>query len=165
MTLLDPIEPARADPPLDGRSWSGLALPDGSVVVGGRRYGSLFWEGPSDWYPPPDRDWVVSGGEVEAELRDVLPRLGLRGREVDEFVDAWAPRLARWPWVRLGFFDPASIDDVAPLRIEPAPDTVLRVWMEASPADGPERSVRPPLPRPPERAGTVVVEWGGVVRP
>lgn len=144
--------------------WSGLAGPDGSVIVDGQRHDSLFWEGRSVWFAPPQTGWVIRGPESEALLRDVLPRLGLRGHELEAFLDAWVPQLAPLSWVRIGFHDPDTIDQLAPLQLEPVPETITRVLMDASPLEAP-RSLEPPRLWPVSpREGLTLIEWGGVLR-
>jgi hypothetical protein len=47
------------------------------------------------------------------------------------------------------------------LKIEPAPDTVVRIFMIFQSVSAPVDCGAPALPSPPQRRGFTVVEWGG----
>ncbi len=145
--------------------WVGEVRRDGRVRVGDRWYDALLWEGTSGWVPPPRQAWVVRGDEVEGLLRSVAPVLGLRGREAEGFVEAWAS-LAEVPWVRVGFHDAATLDRRYPVAVSPPPTEILRVMVDFTLLDEPVDALEPELtPAEVDRTeGLVVVEWGGIVR-
>lgn len=146
--------------------WQGIAQPDGSVVVDGRRWSELFWEGRSGWFALPEAGMVVAEDDIEDYLTAALHAQGLRGREVDGFLAAWLPDLAGQGAMWIGFHTPEDIERYGPLDITPAPDTLIRVLMDAAPAeDAPGwDGTLPDFAPVPERAGVVVVEWGGMTR-
>jgi hypothetical protein len=88
----------------------------------------------------------------------------LNDREVQAMVQAWAPRLADKGKVRLGLYTTEQVQEIAPLGIEPYPDTLVRVLMDARPAQPGEQVVPPDAPPEVVRSGLVVVEWGGIWR-
>ena len=47
------------------------------------------------------------------------------------------------------------------LRVEPQPDTVIRVFMAWKPLPAPVEVAPQHLPQGPERRGFTLVEWGG----
>ncbi len=146
-------------------AWRYVAQPDGRVSVGGERLPFLFWEGEGAAFPFPERGFVVARDDVSAFLRDALERHGLEGREIREFLDAWAPRLLRHEHVAIAFHERAFIDQLSPLTIEPPPARVVRVLMDWRPAKAGEALLPQALPSsPPPRSGYVAVEWGGVMR-
>ena len=57
-------------------------------------------------------------------------------------------------------FQTDTYTDAAKLQINPAPDTVIRVFMTFKAADGMIRLLPQKLTAP-EREGFTVVEWGG----
>ncbi|MFT5679603.1 MAG: hypothetical protein ACI8RZ_000507 [Myxococcota bacterium] len=146
--------------------WQGIAQPDGSVVVDGRRWPELFWEGRSGWFDRPGEGVVVAEADIEAYLTAALVAQGLQGREVDGFLEAWLPDLLGQGAVWIGFHPPEAINALGPLDITPAPDTLIRVLMDATPTDAAPDwdGTLPPFAPVPERAGMVVVEWGGMTR-
>lgn len=163
-----PLAPLRffTTRPHGPHGWKGIAQPDGSIVIDGRRWPRLFWEGRSVWFRPPSEAVVVAENDIAAFLRTALVAQGLRGREVHEFLNAWLPDLEGQGPVRIGFHHPDTIEAIAPLDIQPQPDTLIRVLMDAAATDAPPDwdGTLPAFSQPPQREGIVVVEWGGVTR-
>ncbi len=153
-------------PTLDG-AWRVITQPDGSLLDAGtgQRWPHLFWEGASHPLPRPQRGRVVARDVLPEHLRAALTAQGLRGQEIDDFLAAWLPQLQQAPWAFVTFHPQPLIDALAPLEISPAPETLIRVHMDAWPLQQPI-AVEPPTyePRPAERQGLVVVEWSGFVR-
>lgn len=149
-------EPSYAD---DG--WWVTAWPDGALrdAVTGERYRFLFWEGRDRLSFGMDTGFVVAGSESGQFLREKLTIMGLSGTETDDFVEYWLPRLAAHPYNLISFPNEEFAAAVR-LNVEPAPETVIRVFMVfrglESPIDIPPQSLRGQ-----KRRGFTVVEWGG----
>lgn len=146
--------------------WSVSAQPEGDLtdLATGRRLPYLFWEGHSYILPSPATGFVVKSSDVSIFLEDILPRLGLNAKETGDFITAWTARLNQSPYYFISFLDRPVIDRVFPLRVDPEPDSVIRVFMDFRPLSRPI-SVQPPtLPAAPQRHGFTVVEWGVLVR-
>jgi hypothetical protein len=162
-----PVAPLRffRTEPFGPNGWSGVAQPDGSVVIDGERHPELFWEGRGYWFQQPAVTSVVAREQLAAFLRGEVEARGLVGVEVEAFLEAWLPDLEAHPAVRIGFHEPALIEATAPLAIHPRPDTVIRVLMDAAPTeDSPDWDGRFTNALPLARKGLVVVEWGGLLR-
>ena len=143
-----------------GASWSVTAAPDGTLTdAAGQTYNYLYWEGVSDADYDFSEGFCVPGGDTAAFLEDALAALGLNRREANEFIVYWLPRMEANPY-NLIAFQTTAYTDHARLTVDPAPDTVLRVFMAWKPL---ERSVQLPSQTldGPERAGFTLVEWGG----
>ena len=143
-----------------GASWSVTAAPDGTLTdAAGQTYSYLYWEGVSDAEYDFSQGFCVPGGDTAAFLEDALADLGLTRREANEFIVYWLPRMEANPYNLIAFQTTAHTDH-ARLTVDPAPDTVLRVFMAWKPL---ERSVQlpPQTLDGPERAGFTLVEWGG----
>ena len=143
-----------------GASWSVTAAPDGTLTdAAGQTYSYLYWEGVSDAEYDFSQGFCVPGGDTAAFLEDALADLGLTRREANEFIVYWLPRMEANPY-NLIAFQTTAYTDHARLTVDPAPDTVLRVFMAWKPL---ERSVQLPSQTldGPERAGFTLVEWGG----
>jgi hypothetical protein len=153
VALGDSVRVQASEPRIHANGWDSTATPHGT---------RLFWEGRSVEFPRPAQGFSVPGERSREFLREVLPRLGLQGREVNEFMAAWAPRLERSSNNVISFHVAEEIDRIAPLFVSPLPDTVIRVLMDFRPGDGPVEAPR--LPPTPERHGLTLVEWGGVLR-
>jgi hypothetical protein len=144
------------------QGWNVTARPDGELtdLRSGRRTRYLFWEGRSYILPPEQRGFVVRSSDVADLLESVLPRLGLDQKEAGDFIAAWSSKLTAAPYYFISFVERPVIDQYYPLRIEPAPDSVIRVFMDFTPLSKPI-AVEPPLLAPlPQRQGFTVVEWG-----
>ena len=141
--------------------WTVMAQPDGTLTdpVTGREYYCLFWEGISNVEYDLSAGFVVPGHETEAFLEDALAKLGLTDREANEFIIYWLPRMEGNPY-NLISFQTDTYTDNATLEIDPAPDTVLRVFMAWKPLEAPMK-VQPQELTAPLRSGFAVVEWGG----
>lgn len=153
------------DPPYDG-GWHVRATPDGEIFnhADGRTYPYLFWEGHGDEYTRPTKGFVVSRAEVPAFMKEKLGLLGLNDKESSDFMEFWEPRLTAKPYAFVTFVDQPTFDAIAPLTVEPTPDTVIRVFMDYEPLDAPI-AVEPLPIVTPKRTGFSVVEWGGALHP
>ncbi|MCB9671448.1 MAG: SH3 domain-containing protein [Alphaproteobacteria bacterium] len=141
--------------------WDVVARPDGMLLHEGRMIDRLFWDGQHGHFPRPPRGWMLPGATVERDLRGILADLGLEGREIDEAVEAWMPSVEGARWVRVGLHE--DVDRLAPLVIDPEPDTLLRVLVELERLEEPEPIEAPDVVAR-ERRGLTVVEWGYVER-
>jgi hypothetical protein len=148
-----------------GNGWKVIATPQGELteVSSGLPYPYLFWEGRGGIYSTPDKGFVVAVGEVETFLVKSLGELGLNEKEIADFNEFWLPRMQDAPYYFITFLGNSTMDALAPLTIEPQPDTVIRVLMDFLPLEQPIEVQGYPL-RSTERKGFTVVEWGGVIR-
>lgn len=147
-----------------GNGWTVTARPDGQLTDdSGARWPYLFWEGRGGLYEQPKKGWVVAQSDVERLLDEKLSASGLIPKEIADFKEFWLPRMQGAPYYFVTFLGNQAMDELAPLSVKPAPDTVIRVLMDFSPLSTPI-SVQSYSIRTPARNGFVVVEWGGVLR-
>lgn len=147
--------------PLKG--WKATAYPGGSLLVGGRLYDSLLWEGPGiGEYPAITAGTVVKTTDAPATMRAQLAAQGLTQKEADDFMDYWQSKLPRnKPYVRLTWFTTQQVNQLAPLAVSPRPDTTIRVFLDFEGLDMPIKLPAQQLQAIP-RNGFTVVEWGGL---
>lgn len=145
-----------------GGGWRVLARPDGTLTdpATGREYYCLFWEGVSGADYDLSEGFVVAGEDTADFLERTLARLGLSDREANEFILYWLPRMEQHPY-NLISFQTSAYTEAAALRVEPQPDTVIRVFMAWKPLPAPVEAAPQHLPQGPERRGFTLVEWGG----
>lgn len=143
--------------------WQVMAEPDGTLtnLADGSTHYYLFWEGnkPVKW--DQSEGFVVPGAETEAFLLEKLAYLGLNPREYNDFITYWVPRMQDNPWNLITFVG-EQYEQLAPLEISPAPDSILRVHMVYQPLEAPVKVPEQQLTSF-QRKGFTVVEWGGSV--
>ena len=128
-------------PVMNGNSWMVTASPDGTLTDAvGQTYNYLYWEGVSRTEYDFSQGFCVPGRDTAAFLEDTLATLGLNRREANEFIVYWLPHMEGNAY-NLIAFQTSSYTDHARLTADPAPDTVLRVFMAWKP---PDRSVELP---------------------
>lgn len=146
--------PAYAD------GWTVSARPDGTLTdKNGQTYRYLYWEGISETEYDFTSGFCVPGSGTAEFLEDALGKLGLNRTEANEFIVYWLPQMQENPY-NLIAFQSDRYTQAAKLTIDPAPDTLLRVFMAWKPLDKfmeiPAQSLTAP-----ERTGFTAVEWGG----
>ena len=140
--------------------WSVTAQPDGTLTdVSGQTYNYLYWEGENDAAYDFSEGFCVAGSDTAAFLESALDQLGLTRKEANEFIVYWLPLMQDNPYNIISFQTDAYTQ-AAQLRIDPEPDTLLRVFMAWKASDAPVEIPAQELTAP-ERAGFTVVEWGG----
>ena len=140
--------------------WKVTALPDGQLRdAGGRYYNYLYWEGYTNVQYDFSEGFCIAGADTAVFLEAALAKLGLTRREANEFIVYWLPLMQENAYNLISFQTDAYTDH-AELLIDPAPDTLIRVFMAWKPL---EKAVELPAQTlsAPERTGFTVVEWGG----
>ena len=146
--------------PAYGDGWSVRAAPDGTLTdESGQTYRYLYWEGTSGTDYDFSTGFCVAGEDTAAFLEDALAQLGLNREEANEFIIYWLPQMQDNAYNLISFQQDVYTDS-AKLTVDPAPDTLLRVFMAWQPS---EKFVDLPAQglSAPERTGFTVVEWGG----
>lgn len=149
--------------PLYDGGWSVTALPGGHLInkADGREYSYLFWEGRTDAVYDLSEGFVVPGAQTAAFLQEKLALMGLEPREYNEFIVYWLPFMQNNAYNLISFQGDAYTSG-ARLEIDPAPDSVLRVFMAFKQLEAPVEIPAQEL-SPFERRGFTVVEWGGAL--
>ena len=132
----------------------------------GKQYPYLFWEGSgSVYYETPQQGFVVAANELDGFFNSKLAELGLIDKEIADFKEFWIPKMQEKPkpYYFVTFLSKHYIDQLAPLSIDPKPDTVIRVLMDYRGLEAfqnvPELGISIP-----ERKGFTAVEWGGMIK-
>lgn len=145
---------------IDG--WNVLAQKDGSLtdLNTGRELYGLYWEGAN--YPAKQTDvgFVVRGEDSVEFLEEKLAELGLTGREAEEFIVYWLPKLEANRYNYIRFDTNETLNEYMGLDVSPKPDTVIRVLMNFKGLEAPINVAQQKIETP-VRDGFTVVEWGG----
>lgn len=141
--------------------WRVVARPDGTLLdpETGREFYCLFWEGESEAEYDFSSGFVIPGDETAVFLEEALGRLGLTEKEANEFIIYWLPRMEENAY-NLISFQKETYTENAKLMIDPAPDSLLRVFMAWKGLEEPVE-IAPQKLDGFERTGFTVVEWGG----
>ena len=142
--------------------WEVTADTDGTLTnkADNFEYSYLFWEGKYDNFVVDfSKGFCVKGEDTTKFLQTILPKIGLTQKEYNEFIVYWAPRMQENAY-NLISFQTEDYEQSAPLHINPAPDSMLRVYMAYKPLTNPI-DIEPQTFKPFERTGFSVVEWGG----
>lgn len=153
---------SKTEPSYLANGWDVLATPDSQLFnyADKTTYPYLFWEGHAYNMSMPTEGFVMKKSDVGTKMNILLSKLGLNAKEIKDFMEFWQPKLEVKPYVFVTFVSQTEFDKLAPLTITPAPDKVIRVFMDYAPLDQPV-NVRPMKIITPVRTGFTVVEWGG----
>jgi len=163
---LSPRNPFTFTYPAYGNGWKGTAHPDGSMTIAGKTYPYLFWEGTeNNSFRGADfsTGFVVTRSEVTGFLEEKLTEMGLNAKEQADFITFWGPRMAQSERGFVHFlFNEAYDSEVAGIAVEPAPESIFRVYILWVPI-GEETVIAPEPQHLPtaERTGFHLIEWGG----
>ncbi|MEI6237771.1 MAG: hypothetical protein WCP03_04190 [Candidatus Saccharibacteria bacterium] len=155
VTKSDPIYPS------DG--WKNVfAMPNGSLIYNQKGYNSLFWEGYGRGiYPEVHTGKIVKRTDTIKQIKGDLYDQGLNDKEVTDFMAFWANKIPNNPYVRITWLNTNQMQQLAPLKISPWPQTMIRVFLDM---EGVNESydLSPQTLRAFKRNGFTVVEWGGL---
>lgn len=140
-----------------------LAFPSGKIIYREKEYPSLYYEGWIVNVKVPTQGWVVRREDLFSFFEKILPRLGLREKEIFEFQDYWLGRLKKDLYF-ITFLSQEEINRIEPMEIVPQPETTIRVRLFFKALEKPIVTFPPPLPEIPKREGFTVVDWGGFVK-
>jgi len=144
--------------------WKVSAEPNGTLYNYADKlvYPYLFWEGQSKGILNATKGFSVQRNDLEKFLTNSLDSLGLNSTEKKDFMDFWLSKMLanKEDYFFISFVGTRDFNKVAPLKISPAPDTLIRVFMYYMPIDMPMRTEKQDL-KAIKRNGFTVVEWGG----
>lgn len=154
-----------SDPQYPIGGWKHVfAKTDGSLTYNGNNYESLFWEGLGKGkYPIKGRvGKLVTQEKLIPSIKKDLLDQGLNKKEIADFLEFWKDNLPKSPYIRLTWLNTKEMNNLAPLKIYPRPQTMIRVFLEAKGYDRPIE-LEPQVLTKVARKGFTVVEWGGLL--
>ena len=140
--------------------WTVTASPNGNLKYKGKNYYALYWEGNNYNSHETDYGFVIDGKNTAEFFEEKLEILGLNEREINEFIIFWLPKMEHNKYNYIRFTPMEELNDYMSLDINPAPDTLIRVFMEYKPLDDYKKVKEQHLNKV-VREGYTVVEWGG----
>ncbi len=135
------------------------AYPDGSISG---TEGYLFYEAEIRDVDLGTNGWCVSQPEIISFLQWLLPEYGFNPRECDDFIQYWGDKLTGSPYYEIYPITLEQIELICPMKVSPAPDNVLRLWLYIVPTKQYRVLTPPDIPKF-TRDGFVVTEWGVII--
>ncbi len=155
----------RISEPNYASGWNVTAQPNGQLMLAdGSVYPNLFWEGKGQGvYPAITSGRVVARSQVGTALRSDLIKQGLNAQEIKDFLEFWMPHMPNTPYVRLSWLSTEQMNQLAPLHIQPRPDTMIRVFLDFAGQTTAYTDLQPQTLTAILRDGFTVIEWGGLL--
>ncbi len=147
------------------KKWEVIAEPNGQIFdkKTNRYYSSLFWDGtidfPSAHYKYED-GFIVPKEKLTEFFIEKLEYIGLNNQETNEFIQYWLHILERNKYNFIHFLINEECNEIATLKVNPKPETTIRIYMEFYGLENFTQINEQQLPKT-ERKGFTIVEWGG----
>ena len=151
-----PAQIAVADPDYPRGGWNVLAQPNGLIHSAEGIHDYLFYEMavPETIFQTTE-GWCVEGTHAQSSIENAMELYGFLPNEIHDFSEFWDPWFPKREWFTVY---PQSAK-LPPLRINPVPDNLLRVWFVVEP--GCHAAFEPAI-QPVPRTGYHASEWGVV---
>ncbi len=126
-------------------------------------YSYLFYESrqPDVWQR--DYGWSVKTDSLEPFFRQNMAGYGFDGREIDDFIDYWIPRLTDYCYYSIFPQTKGVIDNVIQLSFSKQPENILRLFYVVKGQDMLQDQLKVPTIDVFDREGYFVTEWGVVL--
>ena len=143
-------------------SWDVEVFPDGSIYdKDGKYYYALYWDEKNTNNVKFNEGFYVEDDEAIEFLEEKLSIIGLNDRERNEFIMYWLPILEKNKKSLVYFELTEEKQKYNELKIEPKPDSLLRLTIHIKKVYRKKDIKEQYLPTF-NRKGFVAVEWGGV---
>ncbi|MDD2225144.1 MAG: hypothetical protein PHP97_03195 [Candidatus Shapirobacteria bacterium] len=154
----------KSEPTYPNDGWVVIAKPNGELIYQNQTYSYLFWEGLGNGLYPDykNKGIVVAQKDLISTLYSQLSQLGLNQKESADFMEFWQSKLPTTPFIRLTWLGTKDMDILAPLTVNPQPDTRIRIFLEFQGLQNPVKLIPQKLSAP-AREGFTLIEWGGLL--
>jgi len=126
-------------------------------------YSYLFYEStqPDIWQR--NYGWIIQTDKLELFFRQNMADYGFNGREVDDFIEYWIPRLNDYPIYSIYPQVKSIIDDAIQLDLSVQPDNILRLFYVIKGDNQIQDKLTEPTIDKFKREGYFVTEWGVIL--
>uniref|UniRef100_UPI00321779CC hypothetical protein n=1 Tax=uncultured Draconibacterium sp. TaxID=1573823 RepID=UPI00321779CC len=127
------------------------------------KYDYLFYESEQPDVCQMNKGWSIKQDSLTMFFTQNLKEYGFKGREIDDFIEFWIPRLKDSEYYQVYPQTNTIIDSVIELTFSEMPDNILRLFylIEESNAN---TSLQVPQINAFKREGFFVTEWGVILR-
>jgi len=144
-----------------GNGWNVLVDTSGLI---NSTYSFLFYEStqPDIWQR--NYGWIIKTDKLESFFRQNMTDYGFNGREIDDFIAYWIPRLNSYPLYSIYPQTKTIIDDVIQLEFSKQPENILRLFYVIKGHNQLQDKLTVPTIDSFKREGYFVTEWGGILK-
>lgn len=146
-----------SEPEYPHGGWQTLATPEGTVFTREGAFDFLFYEMrvPAALFQD-EAGWCFAGEHAQSGIEDVMGIYGFNAEEIEDFSEFWDPYFPDQGWITVR----PQTEGLPALRIDPAPEHLLRVWFVVEPGCQP---LLEPVVEPVPRVGYHASEWGVIL--
>ncbi len=143
--------------PAYGDGWHVTVEPSG-IIDGEHEY--LFYESSQPDCGQYERGWVIARKGLDEFFRKNLALTGFQGKEIDDFVDYWVPRLTEYPYYAIYPQYNEQLERSVRLEFSVRPDSLIRLIYVVRGLDDDHLRLLEPIIPSFSRSGSVATEWG-----
>lgn len=143
-----------------GTSWN-ISVDTNGLID--NTYFYLFYEStqPDIWQK--NYGWFLKKDELESFFRKNMGDYGFRGREIDDFIDYWIPRLNNYAFYSIYPQTKELINNVIQFDFSKQPDNLLRLFYVVKGQNQLENQLIEPTIDSFMREGYYITEWGVIL--
>ena len=144
-----------------GTGWN--ILVDASGLINDT-YSYLFYEStqPDVWQR--NNGWNIQTDKLESFFRNNMTEYGFNGREINDFIEYWIPRLNDYPLYSIYPQTKSIIDDVIQLDFSKQPENIMRLFYFIKGHSQLQDKLAAPTIDNFVREGYSVTEWGVILK-
>ncbi|MDD5306848.1 MAG: hypothetical protein PHU25_05955 [Deltaproteobacteria bacterium] len=140
--------------------WNVSVEPSG--LIDGK-YDYLYYEAIVNLDAQNAEGWTIERAGIFPFFEDTLAAYGFENNEIADFLVFWEPALPRSACYMIYPQLDRQVSQMVGLKVDPAPDTVRRLWFVVEPRGTCDELPAPAI-EPLARIGFTVVEWGVVLQ-
>ncbi|MDX9694670.1 MAG: hypothetical protein RBT49_02665 [Bacteroidales bacterium] len=144
-----------------GQGWN-IAVDTNGIID--NYYSYLFYESiqPDIWQV--NYGWITKSDQLESFFRQNMSEYGFEGREIDDFIEYWIPRLDIYSFYSIYPQTERTINNVIKLDFSKQPDSMLRLFYVIKGHNQKPDNIIEPTIESFERNGFAVTEWGVILK-
>jgi hypothetical protein len=140
--------------------WNVIISSDGLIDS---KYRYLFYEANLERYPKVTKGWCIQNNQIREFFNATLEKYGFNEHEIKDFVEYWSNNLHDSEYYFVYPLIAKDLERIMPIKIEPSPDSLLRVWFVIESVNK-DRMLEEPQISSFERKGFIVAEWGVILK-
>jgi len=129
------------------------------------QYPYLFYESKQPYISQKNAGWTIKRADLEVFFRENMKNYGFYGREIQDFIEYWIPRLTDFEYYNIYPQTSELIDDAVVLSFSKFPDNLLRLYYVVEGRNSLYNNTlnEPIIETQFERKDYFVTEWGVIL--